>query len=101
MYLLEGGSELKERIIENFKGYKNSYPVRAGNEAYNQRQWDIYGEIMDTALRLSDYAGKIDEELWPFFKDICNLAIKNWRNPDNGIWEVRNGPFRIQRLCAG
>ncbi len=95
MYSLKGEANLKETIIENFKGYKNSYPVRAGNGAYYQRQWDIYGEIMDTALRLSDYAGKIDEELWPFFKDICNLAIKNWRNPDDGIWEVRNGPFHF------
>ncbi len=95
MYSLEGESHLSEKIIEGFKGYKNSYPVRVGNGAYDQRQWDIYGEIMDTALRLSDYAGKIDEELWPFFKDICNLAVENWRLPDDGIWEVRNGPFHF------
>jgi GH15 family glucan-1,4-alpha-glucosidase len=91
MYSLEGESRLKEEKLEHLKGYKNSRPVRIGNNAYKQSQWDIYGEVMDTALRLSDYAGKIDKRLWPFFKDICNLAVQNWRKPDYGIWEVRSG----------
>jgi len=46
---------------------------------------------MDSALRLSDYAGRIDEDLWPFFRDICDLAIENYPDPDCGIWEVRSG----------
>ena len=50
---------------------------------------------MDSALRLSDYAGKIDEKLWPFFVNICNLACNNWFKADEGIWEVRNGPFHF------
>lgn len=95
MYSLEGRSNLPEKTLGHLKGYKNSKPVRIGNNAYNQNQWDIYGEIMDTALRLSNYVGKIDENLWPFFRDICNLAIQNWRKPDEGIWEVRNGPFHF------
>lgn len=95
MYSLRGESNLTEKILEHLKGYKNSKPVRIGNEASDQKQWDIYGEVMDTALNLSNYAGKIDETLWPFFKDICNLAMKNWVYPDDGIWEVRNGPFHF------
>lgn len=95
MYSLEGESKLKEEILEHLKGYKDSKPVRIGNSAYKQNQWDIYGEVMDTALRLSDYAGKIDEKLWPFFKDICNLAVQNWRKPDYGIWEVRSGAYHF------
>lgn len=95
MYSLEGKDRLKEEILDYLKGYKNSRPVRAGNEAYSQKQWDIYGEIMDTAMRLSDYAGQIDEELWPFFRSVCNLALKDWQMPDDGIWEVRNGPFHF------
>ena len=95
MYSLEGKARLKERELIYLKGYKNSRPVRIGNSAYTQSQWDIFGEIMDTALRLSDYAGKIDEGLWPFFRNICNLAASNWSKPDNGIWEVRNGPFHF------
>jgi GH15 family glucan-1,4-alpha-glucosidase len=95
MYSLKGESNLAEKTLDHLKGYKNSKPVRVGNTAFGQNQWDIYGEIMDAALRLSDYAGKIDENLWPFFRDICNLAVRNWRRPDEGIWEVRNGPFHF------
>ncbi|MBO8092754.1 MAG: DUF547 domain-containing protein [Prosthecochloris sp.] len=92
MYSLRGSENLEEHILDHLKGYMSSRPVRTGNLASRQNQWDIYGEIMDSALRLSDYAGKIDNDLWPFFVDICNLACKNWNKPDEGIWEVRNGP---------
>lgn len=95
MYSLNGESELTEKILDHLKGYKDSRPVRVGNGAFDQRQWDIYGEVMDTALRLSDYIGKIDESLWSFFHDVCELAAKNWHKPDDGIWEVRNGPFHF------
>ena len=77
--------------LTHLKGYKNSKPVRIGNMAYNQNQWDIYGEVMDIALQLSDYAEKIEESLWPFYKEICNLAAENWKKPDRGIWEIRGG----------
>jgi len=92
MYSLEGEFLLHEKELDHLKGYRNSRPVRLGNEAHTQNQWDIYGEVMDAALRLSDYAGKIDEKLWPFFRDVCTLAMNNWKKPDDGIWEVRNGP---------
>ncbi len=95
MYTLHGNDKLQESELEHLKGYRNSRPVRIGNEAHCQNQWDVYGEVMDSALRLSDYAGKIDEELWPFFKGICTLAIEKWQKPDDGIWEVRNGPHHF------
>ena len=95
MYTLHGNDRLTEQELNHLKGYRNSRPVRIGNDAHRQNQWDIYGEVMDSALRLSDYAGKIDEELWPFFRDICTLAIENWQKPDDGIWEVRNGPHHF------
>lgn len=95
MYSLEGKSILEEKELTYLEGYMKSRPVRIGNGAYKQNQWDIYGEVMDAALRLSDYAGKIDIDLWPFFKDICELAVKNWKNPDDGVWEVRNGPYHF------
>ncbi|MFQ5681321.1 MAG: glycoside hydrolase family 15 protein [Candidatus Omnitrophota bacterium] len=92
MYGLDGEQTLPETELGHLKGYRGSRPVRIGNGAYGQDQWDIYGEIMDTALRLSDYAGRIDPDLWPFLRSVCNLALKNWRRPDYGIWEVRGGP---------
>ena len=95
MYSIQGEHALEEKSLTHLSGYRNSRPVRIGNGAWGQNQWDIYGEVMDAALRLSDYAGKIDEELWPFFRDICEMAIENWRKPDDGIWEVRNGPYHF------
>ncbi|NHQ60806.1 DUF547 domain-containing protein [Chlorobium sp. BLA1] len=95
MYTLQGKERLREKTLGHLKGYRNSQPVRIGNDAHRQNQWDIYGEVMESALRLSDYAGKIDEELWPFFSNICELAIENWQKPDDGIWEVRNGPHHF------
>ncbi len=95
MYTLQGNERLEEVELGHLKGYRNSRPVRIGNEAHRQNQWDVYGEVMDSALRLSDYAGKIDEEIWPFLRGICTLAIENWQKPDDGIWEVRNGPHHF------
>ena len=95
MYTLQGNDRLKEVELHHLKGYLNSRPVRTGNDAHQQNQWDVYGEVMDSALRLSNYAGKIDEELWPFFREICGLAMENWQKPDDGIWEVRNGPHHF------
>ena len=95
MYSIHGAPALEEIEQPHMKGYRNSRPVRTGNAAFLQNQWDIYGEVMDAALRLSDYAGKIDEELWPFFRDICQLACENWQKPDDGIWEVRSGPHHF------
>ena len=89
MYSLEGDSQLTEKKMDHLQGYKKSKPVRIGNLAYTQNQWDIYGEVMDIALRLSDYAEHLEESLWPFYKEICDLAIQNWRKPDRGIWEMR------------
>ncbi len=95
MYSIHGEEPLQETHLDHLDGYRHSRPVRTGNAARSQQQWDIYGEIMDAALRLSEYAGSIDATLWSFFRDICEMAIENWRKPDDGIWEVRNGPYHF------
>jgi GH15 family glucan-1,4-alpha-glucosidase len=95
MYSLRGDEDLAETVLAHLHGYRGSRPVRIGNAAASQRQWDVYGEVMDTALRLSDYHGRIDETLWPFFVQVCELAAANWQSPDEGIWEVKNGPFHF------
>ncbi len=92
LYGLRGETDLHEQELFHLEGYKRSAPVRIGNGAYDQQQLDIYGEIMDAALRLSNYAGKIGVELWPFLRSICDRAAELWQEPDAGIWEVRGGP---------
>jgi GH15 family glucan-1,4-alpha-glucosidase len=92
MYGLRGEADLAEEELAHLDGYKGSRPVRAGNAASGQRQLDIYGELMDAALKLSDYVGKIDIDLWPFLRDVCDYVAAHWREKDNGIWEVRGRP---------
>lgn len=92
MYGLRGEEELPEAELDHLKGYMGSKPVRIGNAAARQRQLDIYGELMDAALKLSDYVGKIDPETWPYLRDICDYVCEHWREKDSGIWEVRGGP---------
>lgn len=95
MYGLRGETELPEKELAHLDGYKGSRPVRIGNGAAGQRQLDIYGELMDAALKLSNYVGKIDADLWPFLRGICEHVTEHWRDRDSGIWEVRGGPFQF------
>jgi hypothetical protein len=95
MYGLRGETELPETTLDHLEGYKGSRPVRIGNEAAGQVQLDIYGEIMDAAMLLADYVGKIDVKLWPVLRDICDHVVQVWPERDNGIWEVRGGPYHF------
>ena len=93
MYGLRGEEELPESELHHLGGYKGSKPVRIGNAAARQKQLDTYGELMDAALKLSDYVGKIDYELWPFLCGVCDYVVEHWKDKDSGIWEVRGGPY--------
>ena len=95
MYGLRGEADLPEEELLHLDGYKGSKPVRIGNGAAKQRQLDVYGEVMDAALKLSDYVGKIDFEIWPFLSEICNYVVEHWQDKDSGIWEVRVGHYHF------
>jgi hypothetical protein len=92
MYGLRGETDLPEIELDHLDGYKGSRPVRIGNGAAKQKQLDIYGEILDSALKLSNYVGKVDIELWVFLRDLCDYVADHWTENDSGIWEVRGGP---------
>ena len=102
MYGLGGETELPEQTLDHLDGYKGSRPVRIGNAAASQRQMDIYGELMEAALLLSDYVGKIDPAMWPHLASICDHVAQRWEEPDYGIWEVRDGPrhFTYSKLMC-
>ena len=91
MYSIEGKHELKEEILEHLEGYRGSRPVRIGNGAFNQRQLDIYGELMDSIYLFNKYGTPIDYELWTYLRRMINWVVENWDQPDEGIWEVRGG----------
>jgi GH15 family glucan-1,4-alpha-glucosidase len=92
MYGVDGRQDLEEISLEQFCGYENSRPVRIGNAAYKQLQLDIYGEMMDSIYLANKYGKPISHSEWQDVQRLLEWLRKNWRRPDEGIWEVRGGP---------
>jgi GH15 family glucan-1,4-alpha-glucosidase len=93
MYGVTGDRRLMELALDWLPGYEGSAPVRIGNDAHRQHQLDVYGEVMDT-LYLAQRSGlPPSENAWRVQRALCRFVVTDWRNPDEGIWEVR-GPRR-------
>ena len=93
MYGVAGERRLAEWEATWLPGYENSSPVRIGNAAVDQRQLDVYGEVID-AMTLGKQAGlRFDKHTWALVRQLLEFLEKNWSEPDEGIWEVR-GPRR-------
>ncbi|MGO8959240.1 MAG: glycoside hydrolase family 15 protein [Streptosporangiaceae bacterium] len=93
MYGVAGERRLAEWEIGWLAGYERSAPVRVGNAAVDQRQLDVYGEVID-ALTLGRQAGLgFDKHTWSLQRQLLDFLEKHWHEPDEGIWEVR-GPRR-------
>jgi alpha,alpha-trehalase len=92
MYAVGGERSLVEEELHHLSGYDNSRPVRIGNGAYNQRQHDIWGTMLDSVYLHAKSREQISDTLWPVLKQQVEEAVKHWREPDRGIWEVRGEP---------
>jgi GH15 family glucan-1,4-alpha-glucosidase len=92
MYGIDGTQKLEEFSLDHLSGYENSRPVRIGNAAYQQLQLDIYGEMMDSIYLANKYGSPISYAGWRDVQRILEWLGKNWRRPDNGIWEIRGKP---------
>jgi GH15 family glucan-1,4-alpha-glucosidase len=93
LYGVAGERRITEQELDWLAGYRESRPVRVGNAAVNQFQLDVYGEVMD-ALYLGRHIGlEMDETAWDFQRALLEFLESNWREPDEGIWEIR-GPRR-------
>jgi GH15 family glucan-1,4-alpha-glucosidase len=90
MYTLAGGPVPDEWVDTGLAGYRNSAPVRWGNGAVDQRQHDVYGEVLDCADQWVRAGGRIDPGLWARLSSLADAAEHAWRQPDQGIWEVRS-----------
>ena len=91
MYGVRGERRLTEIELDWLRGYEASKPVRIGNAAVDQLQLDVYGEVMDT-LHSAERAGNpATAEVWELEKSIVEFVCDLWREPDEGIWEVRSG----------
>jgi GH15 family glucan-1,4-alpha-glucosidase len=91
MYRLDGGSTIEEESLDHLSGYKDSKPVRVGNNAQHQLQLDIFGELMDSIYLFNKYGSPISYDLWSSLRPLLDWVAHNWGQPDEGIWEVRGG----------
>ena len=92
MYGIRGERQLTELTLDHLAGYKESRPVRIGNDAYHQRQNDSYGYLMDLIYQYYRLMpGQLDEveDMWEMVKSIVMTVMEDWRKPDKGIWEIR------------
>src|SRR5438067_4523741 len=92
MFGIGGEHDLSERTISHLSGSRASRPVRIGNGAWNQRQLDVYGELLSAARRLRDQLSELDEVTRHFLVEVADAAAARWREHDQGIWEVRGDP---------
>lgn len=93
MYGIRGEKNLTESILSHLTGYENSSPVRIGNAAFNQKQNDIYGVLLDvinTFLKMIPCDPQTKESLWTVVRSIAKTVINSWAQPDRGIWEYRS-----------
>jgi len=112
MFGIGGERDLTERELPHLAGWRRSAPVRIGNDAWRQRQLDVYGELLSAVHRLSDrlfdpmgrrVVGRpavdqrdVPRDLAPatrrFLVDLADTAVRRWHEADRGIWEVRGEP---------
>jgi GH15 family glucan-1,4-alpha-glucosidase len=102
MYSIRGAKHLHEIELNHLEGYRGSAPVRIGNAAYKQLQLDIYGELIDSIYLYNKYGEAISQDLWQQLTDQVNWLCDHWDQPDEGIWEVREGRqhFLYSRLMC-
>jgi GH15 family glucan-1,4-alpha-glucosidase len=111
MFGIGGERDLTERELPHLEGWRQSAPVRVGNGAWNQRQLDVYGELLSAVYRLSDHvfdkASRVGPAASPakwgappdlapvtrrFFVQLAETASRRWQEKDQGLWEIRGEP---------
>ena len=89
MYGIGGERDLSESTLDHLPGYADSRPVRIGNAAFAQQQHDVWGALLDSVYLHSQAVDSLDNRIWPILDKQVSEALKHWREPDAGIWEVR------------
>jgi GH15 family glucan-1,4-alpha-glucosidase len=102
MYGLAGQRRLEEYEIPWLSGYEGSRPVRVGNQAHDQFQLDVYGEVLDSLFEARRFEIGPDAWAWGLERALLDSLEARWREPDCGIWEVRGPrrPFTHSRVMA-
>ena len=92
MYGVAGERLLPEVELAWLGGYEGSRPVRVGNAAVEQFQLDVYGEVMDALHQARDIGVEPGGPAWEVQRALMDFLESHWRDPDEGLWEVRAGP---------
>ncbi|GLS46710.1 glycoside hydrolase family 15 protein [Methylobacterium brachythecii] len=92
LYGIAGERLLPEIELDWLPGYEGSRPVRVGNAAIEQFQLDVYGELFDALYQARQRGMLGDKDGWRVGRAILGHLETAWREPDEGIWEVRGGP---------
>jgi GH15 family glucan-1,4-alpha-glucosidase len=92
MYGIDGRRDLTESTLDHLSGYAGARPVRIGNGAFDQRQNDVFGAVLDSLLLHSKKSGRLPQRLWPIVQTQAECATRVWQEPDQGIWEARGAP---------
>ncbi len=92
VYGIDGRCDLAEDTLKHLHGYQGAQPVRIGNNAYSQRQNDVWGAVLDSLYLHTRSRDRLDERVWQMTRSLVEHALERWREPDRGIWEVRGEP---------
>ena len=92
MYGVGGERALPETTLDQLSGYEGARPVRVGNAAFSQRQHDVWGSIVSAIDMYTGANHRVDDRLWRIVQTQVERALEHWREPDQGIWEVRSAP---------
>jgi alpha,alpha-trehalase len=92
MYGIDGRRDLTESTRDDLSGYAGARPVRVGNGAFDQRQNDVFGAVLDSIFLHTQRSQRLPRRLWPIVQAQAECATKVWRKPDQGIWEARGKP---------
>jgi len=94
MYTIEGDRVPDEILLSYIPGYHLSVPVRVGNGATDQLQFDIYGSLVNALYFTFRPPSVLPDQIWRIVKSVADFISENWEKEDMGIWEVRNGKRR-------
>jgi GH15 family glucan-1,4-alpha-glucosidase len=92
VYSVYGDARIPEKELDWLNGYYDSKPVRIGNGAHDQFQLDVYGEVLDALFSYSKLVKEFDRSSRKFILGLGEMICRLWKQPDNGIWEVRSSP---------
>lgn len=92
LYPVDGTTNQPEVELDHLSGYAESKPVRAGNAAFDQTQFDIYGAVVDCIFEQTRSGDSLSERSWRIVVHSVEAALQHWRGRDRGIWEMRGEP---------